>query len=203
MDGKLKRLLVHLNKMLTVQGYTERCQIDMAVLAKIGKTSERNKLSFIASKGGSNPVIVYFADVVGKSSLGSAEVKSLGELMSPQYLDIQNAMIISKIPLSTQAKTLIEGLRIRVWSDIELLYDPTESVYSSSVRNPSLTSDAMDGVRPGLCPRMETTDIIARYYDISPGALILFDRDVMIPMDILEKEQYIRLAVSSRLGKSR
>ena len=69
MDGKLKRLLVHLNKMLTAQGYTESCQIDMAVLAKIGKTSERNKLSFIVSKGGLEPMIVYFSDVVGKSYL--------------------------------------------------------------------------------------------------------------------------------------
>ena len=216
MDAKgrayFDKISLHLNRMIARQGY-ERIESQLLTdLAMKGRSSERNQRSFMAHHVGTGPgtgtgriLIVFFSDINLLASVGNEEVGIVGQVMLAyqSHKAGVRAMIITKIPVSSSAQRTIAGLEIQVWRDIDLMYDPTESVFNSRILNPSMKVDELDGVRPGLLPRLESTDIMAKYYGVSAGSAVRFQRYNMTPGDLLETEDYIRILVGTRVVPSR
>ena len=142
-------------------------------------------------------VLVYFADRSYSSSLGKAEVGIVGLLMNA--LGTREAVIVSSIGLSPQAKQDIEGLRIQFFLDEDLLYDPTSSVFTSKI---SLLDDKAgllkrNAVSASQLPRLNTEDTIAKYFGLQAGRVVNHRRESLIGETLTSSELYPRLTIST------
>jgi hypothetical protein len=177
--------------MLSRRGYTGTFSVG-PVLDALKIHSERTRCSFVATKQGGEPILVYYADPHG-SSLGHADMSEVSAMMVGNgMLGVAASIVLSPLPMSPQVRAEIESLKIEVFLDETMLYDPTVSVFSSRVISTSNVD--LSRLRPSQCPRLDCGDIIARYYGIREGDPVVFERKSLIPGTLIPGEIFIRYA---------
>ena len=170
-------------------------------LRKLGKNSPRIMESFISTKVDKR-MIIYFADNGTSNSISKEETKILGLLMI--RLEIFNAILISEIPLSPKAKQEIEGLKIITFLDEDLLYDPTDSVFSSELISIGGREYIPEkNVHDSQLARLETEDIIAKYYGIEAGMIVTYKRQNIISETLVNEEIFPRFTSTRPLDKGK
>ena len=130
------------------------------------------------------PLLVKYLKGDGSSPLGIEIIRSLvleiqGTMAPDTNTPITNCMVIGYKKINSNGLTEIGKLKsysIRVWREEELIYNPTKH-YLVSQHAPLTENEAKKflqnhKINISQLPRILTTDIIMRYYDLGPGNII-------------------------------
>jgi len=87
---------------------------------------------------------------------------------------------------------------IEVFDEINMLYDPTESIYTSEVNVISDDKEirrflAEDNLSKSRLPKISNDDVIAKYLAISKGSIVIHKRYSLIPETLIETELFPKI----------
>lgn len=181
----------------------------------IKRTSLRAMISYIFEHiETKKKCFVFFADSGSGNSINKFEITVMFNILLKEE-DCKNVVMIGASALGPQSEPIIQqqrdvGYNIQYFLDEKLMYNPTVSKYGSSILNVFKDEDANkflkeNSLTPKQIPKNPNKDIIAEYYDLTPGTIIEYQRYNMIEGNTLDENIYFRIVVDKRIdkGKSR
>ena len=131
--------------------------------------------------------------------------KKIIELETKEKMTINSVILILRgKKTSDSARTIscnnqkVNSVIIEVFDEINMLYDPTESIYSSEVEVISDAGEikkflAQDNLSKSRLPKISNDDIIAKYLSIPKGSIVIHKRYSLIPETLIETEIFPKI----------
>lgn len=181
-------------------------------LIEKGKTSSRYMLSSVFDHitRPNERCVVYFAEIGNSKTVPLSETCTFGELYIQERNDplqggITTGILVSTVKLSPPAQQRLNEFKnddhniyFQHFLDIELLYDPNQSIWGSKCVAFTLEESKKFLIENGLLasqlPRIDSTKPLCKYNGIRPFQIVELYRHTFIPSTPIHNEIFYRLA---------
>lgn len=181
-------------------------------LIEKGKTTPRYMLSsaFTHLTRPNDKCIIYFTELGASKTVPLSETCIFGELFLQERNDpltggVTTGIIVSSVKMSpnaqkrlTEFKNVDSNIFLQHFLDIELLYNPTKTVWGSIPEIFTIEESKKFLIENGLTKnQLPLTDIskpLCKYYGVRPDQIIKYFRHTFLPNALLDNEIHYRLA---------
>ena len=155
--------------------------------------------------------IIFFTELGSAKTVPLSETCTFGELYLNERSDpfeggVTTGIIVSSVKLSnnaqqrlTEFKNVDPNIFLQHFLDIDILYNPNESIWGSTFTAFSLEESAKFLVENGLTrnqlPLIDISYPICKYNGIRPDQILEFDRHTFIPDVTVHNEIHYRLTI--------